>query len=122
MKLRKSVLITAAAVVLVAIVVIVIVMRSRPPRHRVFRRVVAVPVKGIPPLEQWSDAFSRLPPSDLAKLLAQIEASHPDLYAKWSLAYLHARALIEDNETKAAAAKLAPFLAPGNPFRDLIIV
>ena len=122
MKLRKSVLITAAAVVLVAIVVvIVIVMRSRPPRHRVFRRAVAVPVKGIPPVEQWTDAFSKSPPSDLAKLLGQIEASHPDLYAKWSLAYLHARALIEDNETKAAAAKLAPFLAPGNPFRDLAL-
>ena len=35
--------------------------------------------------------------------------------------YLHARLLIARNQHAAAAKELAPFLAPGNPFRDLAL-
>ena len=120
---RRTVLITAtiAAIVVITIVIGFVLMRARPQRHHIFRRQAPIPIKGIPPVERWTDAFSQLPPSDLVKLLDQIAAQHPDLYAKWSLAYLHARALIEDNEPKEAAKKLAPFLASGNPFRDLAL-
>lgn len=121
---RRTVLLAPIPVLLVAaIVVVVLILRSRPPRHRVFRRAAATAPagQGIPPVEQWTDTFSRLPASDLAALLDQIAAKHPDLYAKWSLGYLQARALIEENEPKLAAAKLAPFLAPGHPLRDLAL-
>src|ERR1051326_5646982 len=123
MKLRKRFAIPAAVLILLVIVIVVVVMRTRPSRHRVFRRaaVAPAPAKGIPPVEKWTDGFAQLPPSDLAKLLDQIAASHPDLYSKWSLGYLHARALLEDNEPKEAAKKLAPFLAAGNPLRDLAL-
>ena len=59
--------------------------------------------------------------SELARLLDHIEKSDPNEYARWSLAYLHARALIENNEQAHAEAKLAPFLAAGNPLRDLAL-
>ena len=122
MKLRKRFAIPAAVLILLVIVIVVVVMRTRPSRHRVFRRAVVVPAaKGLPPIDKWTDAFSQLPPADLAKLLDQIAAAHPDLYSKWSLGYLHARALLEDNEPKEAAKKLAPFLASGNPLRDLAL-
>ena len=121
--MKKRLALIAIAAVLVIAAVAVIVMRTRPQRHRVFRRpaATAVAIKEIPPVEQWTDAFSRLPPWDLVKLLDQIAIQHPDLYAKWSLAYLHARALLENNDPKLAAAKLAPFLAAGNPLRDLAL-
>jgi soluble lytic murein transglycosylase-like protein len=112
---------TIAAIAVIAIVSVIVLMRVRPQRHRLFRRQVPVAIKGVPPVEQWTDAFAQLPPADLVKLLDQIQAQHPDLYAKWSLGYLHARALIEDNEPALAAKKLAPFLANGNPFRDLAL-
>ncbi|HEY6137206.1 MAG TPA: lytic transglycosylase domain-containing protein [Thermoanaerobaculia bacterium] len=35
--------------------------------------------------------------------------------------YLRARLLVDRNERAAAAKELAPFLAPGNPFRDLAL-
>jgi hypothetical protein len=120
---KRTALITAtiAAIAVIAIVIGILLLRARPQRHRVFRREAPITIKGIPPVEQWTDAFSQLPPSELVKLLDRIAAQHPDLYAKWSLGYLHARALIEDNEPKLAAKKLAPFLANGNPFRDLAL-
>jgi soluble lytic murein transglycosylase-like protein len=77
--------------------------------------------KGIPPLEQWTQTFESLAPADLDALLDQIEKQRGDLYAKYSLGYLHARARIENNDLTPAARKLAPFLAKGNPFRDLAL-
>jgi len=125
LKKRAVLLIAAAAAVVILVVVaVVIAVRSRPQRHRVFRREAAPPIKnvaGIPPVEHWTDTFSRLPPSELADLLDQIAAKQPDLYAKWSLGYLHARALLEDNEPKEAAKKLAPFVAAVHPLRDLAL-
>ncbi|HEY2325036.1 MAG TPA: lytic transglycosylase domain-containing protein, partial [Thermoanaerobaculia bacterium] len=51
----------------------------------------------------------------------QIEKKRGDLYAKYSLGYLHARARIENNDLTPAAQKLAPFLAKGNALRDLAL-
>ena len=54
-------------------------------------------------------------------LLDEIEERNPNEYKQWSLAYLHARALIEENEPAKAAEKLAPFLAENHPLRDLAL-
>lgn len=80
--------------------------------------VPAPPPQTIPPVEQWSATFATLGAEELAELLEAIETRHPKQYREWSLAYLHARALVEDDETREAAQKLAPFLGKGNPFRD----
>lgn len=118
---RVAVAVAAAAVVILAILTAVLI-RQRVRRHRVFRpaagEVKPQPPKGIPPVEQWTATFQQLQGEELAELLDAIQAKHPDLYAKWSLGYLHARALVEDNENAAAAQKLAPFLEKGHPFRD----
>ena len=98
-----------------------LVVRERVQRRRVFRpaagEVKPVPPRGVPPVEQWSSTFSTLAGEELADLLAQIETRHPAQYKQWSLAYLHARALVESDDDEAVE-KLAPFLAKGHPFRD----
>lgn len=123
--MKKRLALRLAAVLLILAVFAVVVSRQRVQRRRVFRttagEVTPAPPPGIPPVEQWTDAFRRLDPEDLAELLAQIEAKHPDLYARWSLGYLHARALLEDDEPADAAKKLAPFLAKDSPFRELAL-
>ncbi len=122
---RKRVILFSSAAVFVVVVisiVAVVLQRQRVRRHRVFRpsagEVKSEPIVGIPPVEKWTVTFQQLPNDDLIDLLGAIEQRQPDLYKKYSLAYLHARALVEKNETSAAAAKLAPFLEKGNPFRD----
>ena len=116
----------AGAVLLVAIIIFVAVLsRQRVQRHRVFRvapaeKAVKRPAT-IPPVEQWSDAFERLAPNDLEELLDAIEKQHPDIYAKYSLAYLDARVLIERNELAEATKKLAPYLEAKSRFRDLAL-
>ena len=104
---------------------------QRTARHRVFHTVPievkpkTAPSTEVPPVAEWSERFRQLEATgrwaDLAELLGRIEHDHGDLYARWSLGYLHARALIEKNETTAAATRLAPYLAPGHPFRDLAL-
>ncbi|PYQ48697.1 MAG: hypothetical protein DMF59_15275 [Acidobacteria bacterium] len=54
-------------------------------------------------------------------MLDGLEKSSPDLYSRNQLGYLHARALIENNEPRDAMHKLAPFLANGNRLRDLAL-
>jgi Transglycosylase SLT domain len=107
----------------VVAILAVVASRQRVERRRVFRTTTAapVPVQGIPPVEQWTATFQRLGPEELAELLTQIETKHPDLYAKWNLGYLHARALLEDDEPDDAAKKLAPFLAKESPYRPLAL-
>lgn len=126
--MKKRIVIPVSALVAAVIVVVVVglvLSRQRPQRHRVFRiappETRAQAPAGIPPVEQWSETFERLPPKELSQLLDQIAAKHADLYAKYSLGYLHARALLEQNELRAAAEKLAPFAAAGSPFRDLAL-
>ncbi|MGZ5445853.1 MAG: lytic transglycosylase domain-containing protein [Thermoanaerobaculia bacterium] len=120
---RKRLLLLSAAALLVVIAISALVLqRQRVRRHRVLHpaagEVRPEPPRGIPPVEQWTDTFQRLEGEDLAELLEAIERKHPDLYGKWSLGYLHARALVEENEKSEASAKLAPFLEKGHPFRD----
>lgn len=74
----------------------------------------------MPPVEQWTATFGALGPRELSDLLEAIEAKHPDLYKKYSLAYLHARALVDEDDDDAVE-KLAPFLAKGHPFRNLAL-
>ena len=120
---RKRLILLFAALLLVVFAILAVVLqRQRVRRYRVLHpaagEVKPEPPRGIPPVEQWTDTFQRLEGEDLAELLKAIERRHPDLYRKWSLGYLHARALVEENEASDAAAKLAPFLEKGHPFRD----
>jgi soluble lytic murein transglycosylase-like protein len=130
---KRNALLTAAiagAVVVILAVVAIVLSRQRVQRHPVFRAVprpAAAPkataeLRGV---EEWSAQFRGLAASgrwsDLHDVLGQVAKAHPDLYSKWQLSYLDARALIEDNQPKAAAATLAPYLASGNPMRDLAL-
>ncbi|HEV7241424.1 MAG TPA: lytic transglycosylase domain-containing protein [Thermoanaerobaculia bacterium] len=119
---KRLALYSAAAFLLLLAIVALVLQRQRVRRHRVFRPAAGeakpAPMRGVPPVEQWTETFQQLQGEELVELLEAIEQKHPDLYAKWSLAYLHARALVDENETTAAAAKLAPFLAKAHPFRD----
>jgi soluble lytic murein transglycosylase-like protein len=122
---RRLLAASAAALLLVALLG-TLLFRERVQRRRVFRPAAsetqtAPPARGVPPVEQWTSTFASLAPEQLVELLAQIEAKHPDLYRKYELAYLHARALADEDEGDEAAAKLAPFLAKGNPLRDLAL-
>ena len=112
-------------VLLAAIVFAVVLSRQNLRRHRVFRGAPAeeraAAPQTIPPVDEWTETFTRLSPEELAGLLGAVEEKHPDLYARYSLAYLHARALIEENEVDEAATKLQPFLDPKSPFRDLAV-
>jgi hypothetical protein len=119
---RKRLLAAIAAVVLIAIAILTtLIVRERVQRRRVFRpaagEVKPVPPRGVPPVEQWSATFAALSGEELAELLAEIETRNPAQYKQWSLAYLHARALVEDDDDDAVE-KLAPFLEKGHPFRD----
>jgi soluble lytic murein transglycosylase-like protein len=123
-------LIGAAVIVVIAAVVAIIAVRQRAPRHRVFRAAPAEtrpkpPSAELRPPNEWSEQFRALEASgrwsELDDLLERIEKKNPNEYAQWALAYLHARTRIENNEPADAAAKLAPFLAAGNPFRDVAL-
>jgi tetratricopeptide (TPR) repeat protein len=121
---RRFLLVAAATVILALVLLGTLLFRERVQRRRVFRPAASEvttppPARGIPPVEQWTATFASLAPSELDDLLDQIETKHPDLYKKYSLAYLHARALVDENDPDDAAAKLAPFLEKGHPFRPL---
>lgn len=123
---RRVLFVAAATLTLAAVLLGVLLFRERVQRRRVFRPAASEvkttpPARGIPPVEQWTQTFGLLPPEELAELLASIEEKHPDLYKKYSLAYLHARALIDDDEGDDALPKLEPFLAKGHPFRKLAL-
>lgn len=123
MKKRNLVAIAAGLLLLTIVILGIILSRQRLRRHRVFREVErAAPAPAtIPAVEQWSATFASLAPDDLADLLERIESAHPERYQAWSLGYLHARALIEDNDLEGAAGKLKPFLAEGHAFRSLAL-
>jgi soluble lytic murein transglycosylase-like protein len=112
--------------ILALVVLGTLLFRERVERRRVFRPAAgevktAPPVRGVPPVEQWSPLFASLDPAELNELLSEIEKQHPDLYRKYSLAYLHARSLVDADDGDAAAQRLAPFLAKGHPFRKLAL-
>nr|MDP9361734.1 hypothetical protein [Acidobacteriota bacterium] len=131
--MKKRVVVPLAGVavlVLLTVVLAIIAAHQRAPRHRVFR---AAPVESRPKPpsvelrspNEWTAQFRDLEVNgrwaDLIELLDRIQKTHPNEYAQWSLAYLHARALIENNEPNEATRTLAPFLAAGSPFRDLAL-
>lgn len=121
---KRLVLTVLASLLLFLAAAIALVVRQRVRRERVVHPTAtstAAAPREIPPVEQWTATFQQLEGEQLSDLLTAIEEQHPDLYTKYSLAYLHARALLEQNETNEAAAKLAPFLEKGNPFRDLAL-
>ena len=128
---RRALLIAIGVAVLAAIFGIVL-SRQRLQRRRLFhtspriaRPQPAAVAARLSPVEQWSGQFRGLEAtgqwSDLDHLLDQIETEHGDLYRAWSLQYLHARVRIENNDLDGGERKLAPYLAPGNPFRDLAL-
>ncbi|HJQ37610.1 MAG TPA: lytic transglycosylase domain-containing protein [Thermoanaerobaculia bacterium] len=127
MNRRRLVIYLSAAVAVALVLFTIIAVRTRVRRGRVAhpaaaeREAAGLQPAVIPPVEQWTSTFTRLEGDDLAALLTQIEQKHPDLYKQWSLAYLHARALIDAGEDAEAQKKLAPFLAKGNPFRELAL-
>ncbi len=126
MKKRLTIPVAAGVLLVVVIALVVaVVSRQRVERHRVFRiapaEKTATPPSKVLPVAEWSDAFERLPAADLEELLDAIEKQHPDLYARDSLAYLHARVLLERNDLREAAARLAEYLQPKNPLRDLAL-
>ena len=121
---RRIVLAVSAALVLTLAIITTLLVRERVRRQRVLRpgaTPATAKIAGIPPVEQWTAAFEQLPAKDLVALLGQIEKQHADLYAKWSLGYLHALALIEADEEDSAVQKLAPFLAADHRFRALAL-
>ena len=123
---RRLFLAATAAVILILAVLGTLLLRERVQRRRLFRPAAgevkpAPPERGVPPVGEWTPAFTSLDPLALDELLGQIEARQPDLYRKYSLAYLHARALIDADDDDAAAQKLAPFLEKGHPFRKLAL-
>jgi len=127
---KRAVLITSAAVSILLIIVFAVVLsRQRYRRRQVFHRPPAAkpvpPPPGVPPIEEWTEHFAKLEEadqwSDLSDLLDEIAKHHPDLYARSSLGYLHARAKIETNDLDEAKEKLQPFLANGNSHRDLAL-
>jgi hypothetical protein len=125
MKRRRLLLVAAATVILLLVIAGTVLFRERVQRRRVFRPAgsevaTKAPAVGVPPVAQWTETFASLGPRELNDLLDQIQAKHPDLYKKYSLAYLHARALADEDDD-AAAAKLAPFLEKGHPFRSLAL-
>lgn len=120
---QRLIALVTALLVLAVTVIATFALRERVERHRVFRpsgseEKPAPPRRGVPPVEEWSEVFRTTPPADLVELLDGIEQKQPDLYRKWSLAYLHARALAETDDDEKAAAKLAPFLEKDHPFRS----
>ncbi|HYO78302.1 MAG TPA: hypothetical protein VE010_17720, partial [Thermoanaerobaculia bacterium] len=119
---RKRLLAAVAAVVLIAFAVLTtLIVRERVQRRRVFRpaagEVKPQPPREVPPVAQWTSTFATLSGEELADLLEQIEERDPEKYKQWSLAYLHARALVDDDDDDAIE-KLTPFLAKDHPLRD----
>ncbi|HEX2121492.1 MAG TPA: hypothetical protein VHL59_07610, partial [Thermoanaerobaculia bacterium] len=125
MSRRRIIVLASAALAAVLILLAVVLVRERVRRQRVFRPAAGEtkpePPAGVPPVAQWTQAFQQLEADDLDDLLDAIEQKHPALYEQWSLAYLHARALIDEGEEGDAIRKLQPFLAKDHPLRDLAL-
>src|SRR5438270_616554 len=130
---KRSALVATAAGVLVLLALLgLVVSRHRLQRRRLFRATPHPPASApqqvtadLKPAGQWSAQFRALEVTgrweQLHALLGQIKTTHPLEFARWQLAYLDARALIEMDRPREAAAALAPFLAPGNLLRDLAL-
>jgi hypothetical protein len=76
-------------------------------------------------VENWTPRFreheERAEWSALDLDLNVISRQDPDLYQRYRLAYLHARARIAHGDPDGGRKALEPFLAAGDPFRDLAL-
>lgn len=124
MKRNRLVALIIVAVLLVSAATTTFILRQRVRRHRLRPPATLpatdarIPEGTIPPVERWSAAFREGDAEDVVALLERIEKREPALYRKWSLAYLHARLLIDLDRGSEAEEKLEPFLAKGHPLRD----
>ncbi|HEV8631241.1 MAG TPA: lytic transglycosylase domain-containing protein [Thermoanaerobaculia bacterium] len=77
------------------------------------------------PPAQWTSRFRTLEQQgaweELGELLDELLARLPALYEADRLGYLQARAARQAGDDDRAVALLAPFLAPGDPFRPLAL-
>ena len=119
----KRVLLPAAALALAGLFLLVR-FPGIVPRETAAPAADALPAPELP-VEGWTDRFVRLEQSGewsaLAGELSALQQSHPDLYDRYRLGYLRARAALEAGDEDGADAALGPFLAPGHPFRDLAL-
>ena len=78
-----------------------------------------------PPVESWTDQFRQRETAGdwagLDALLDQILRQEPDLFQRYGLGYLQARAKIGHGDLVAGQHALEPFLAAGHPLRDLAL-
>jgi tetratricopeptide (TPR) repeat protein len=125
---RRVILVAVAALIVILGIFAFVLSRQRLRRHRYFRAAPAEQAKPAGRLgasEHWTDQFRAFETlgkwGELAKILDDLARSNPDLYNRYQLGYLHARALIEHDQSPEAMRKLAPFLANGNRFRDLAL-
>ncbi len=125
---RRVILVAIAALIVILGIFAFVLSRQRLRRHRYFRAAPAAqvkPARKLGPPERWTDQFRAFETlgrwGELAKILDALAKSNPDLYNRYQLGYLHARALIEHDESREAMRRLAPFLENGNRFRDLAL-
>ena len=125
---KRVALLTAAVAPLLLLLIVVVIARHRVERRRVFRAAAhpaVAPTTELRGVNDWTEQFFALEVAGkwgaLSQLLDAVAAKHPNEYRQWQLAYLHARSDLENNEPKKASTRLAPFLANGNPFRDLAL-
>lgn len=115
---RRFLLIGTVAALFAALVILLVTTRIE--RRRTTLR--EIPGEGgvagaIPPVDEWTAAFRSLDAQSLLALLDRIAAEHADLYDRWSLRYLHARAAMDAGDESQARDLLAPFTERENPFR-----
>jgi soluble lytic murein transglycosylase-like protein len=122
LKRNRVVAAIAASVILGLLIVAMVLMRDGERRQRVFRPGTGEPrtvvPREVPPVEKWTPTFEAASATELAGLLEEIQGKHGDLYEKWSLSYLHARALVEMDDRSKARPLLEPYTRSGHPFRD----
>ncbi len=122
---RRALLITGTSIAVVAVLIALTLTRRREKPAAKPRAAVAAATPVLPPIEEWTARFSELESAgrwkELAAMLDRIEKQSPALYAGNNLAFLHGRAESEADEPADAKRHLQPFLADGNPFRDLAL-
>jgi soluble lytic murein transglycosylase len=129
---RIALIVVAALAVLAPL--LVLVAHQSPQRRRAPLPAVS-PALGVAaaaapeladlPLEEWTPRFQELLQGRrfeaLDGELVRIRERRRDVYDSARLAYLHARAKIETGDLPAARDLLEPFLATGDPLRDLAL-
>src|SRR5258707_8691337 len=115
---RSRYLTAAAALVLLFVVFgVVVLSRLHVRRRAVFHAIPRPPASAsgiltveLRPVEEWTRQFRDLASTGrwggLHELLVRIATAHPNEYAKWHLAYLDARTLLEEDKPRDASRVL----------------